>query len=329
MALSPSMTPTITTVSEANAFSNGCLTIPPEELLPETSKLHPCEVQKSMTETGTRIQIELAQEQYEDNISDNEDDDKPRLTYTYHLNDTYLHSLFGNETAIKIIEFYHGLFFKIFVSFNLIFYAQLFFISPSFYHRIPFKALRIFYWIFVILAQIINISIVSLYSLSINRKLFKTSLKSFEFWFKTLTCISGVALFMVYSFVQRDIYEEEFPFFNGLNRIVIGFEAIFGIVCYSLIDGFQLPFKLKLLLSIGIALGATGITLLAVFVLQPEYDHTVIIIHPKWLKFSVYSAMLSNARVLTIFIWRQTLKIYMKRGRCVNIRYSPYIKWVQ
>ena len=124
-------------------------------------------------ETEVRTQVQLCEPQENDAKEETAADNSQRLTYSYSLSDTYLHQCFGDAKARQIIQICHGTFSKAFVFWNVIFYGQLFFISRLFYDKIPLKSLRILFWIFVILAQIVNVVLICLYALSVNRKLFE------------------------------------------------------------------------------------------------------------------------------------------------------------
>ena len=47
------------------------------------------------------------------------------------------------------------------------------------------------------------------------------------------------------------------------------------------------------------------------------------------LSFSLKSVEVNSQQILCIFSWEQTVFTWYRKNRCVLIKYSPYIKWIQ
>ena len=97
---------------------------------------------------------------------------------------------------------------------------------------------------------------------------------------------------------------------------------------FSAIDGFQLSRKLKIFIGFAISVALTGYAFYVTFFMDDEVISTSTIHFNSWLSLSVASLYSSSARVLCIFLWKQNILLLIKKGKCINIRYSPYIKWL-
>ena len=98
---------------------------------------------------------------------------------------------------------------------------------------------------------------------------------------------------------------------------------------FPIIEGFggswKISFGIGLLLSVCFSWLAVQYTLFAESYGFPEYEWEIV----SGMSFGLVSYIASAYRVVSLFMWKQTLMAAYTRGRyCICIYLSPYIKWV-
>lgn len=60
-------------------------------------------------------------------------------------------------------------------------------------------------------------------------------------------------------------------------------------------------------------------------------DTDDVIIRVKYVNLSIscMSMVGSSHQIISIFLWKQSILSWMKKGRCILIKYSPHIKWIE
>ena len=156
--------------------------------------------------------------------------------------------------------------------------------------------------------------------LTVNRYIFRKSITHFVFWFKILVAIEVSICWVI-------LEGDTLPWIAAIGAHFI---HLFCIIIYSLIDGFPISQKTKLVAGFGIALVYTfhsiQVSLFSVAYIEESTIH--LIPDNEQFKFSIASIYASSMRTLCLFLWKQTILLLIKKERCVNLRYSPYIKWV-
>ena len=103
--------------------------------------------------------------------------------------------------------------------------------------------------------------------------------------------------------------------------------SLFAVIIYSSIDGYDISIKLKIFYGISIAVLCSFSAINRTFAVQ-ENDDSMIYITSS-INFSVLSQIAGDLRVLSIFFWRQTILLFLKKDKCINIRHSPNLKWIK
>ena len=99
------------------------------------------------------------------------------------------------------------------------------------------------------------------------------------------------------------------------------------VIIFSCVDRYNVHIKIKLVLGVVVASIFCMLSIYYTFNI-PGYDEFVIYITPS-IQFSLLSSIGSGHRVLSIFFWRQTILLILKKGKkCTNIKHAPYLKWV-
>ena len=147
----------------------------------------------------------------------------------------------------------------------------------------------------------------------------------FVFWLKIITAVvSSICGLLLRLYFVIDI---------KITPITIIDDTLQNLQCtlltvgFSAIDCFQLSRKSKILIGLSICIGWTVYAIDATL-LKEDMITSSTIHFSSWLKLSIGSIVASTSRVLCIFLWKQTFLLLIKKDRCINIRYSPYIKWV-
>ena len=240
--------------------------------------------------------------------------DSQSITYTFNKHETYYHLLFNNRTATKIINAVYNVWWLLF-SFCL---ATL---NAVWKYILPTS------WYYIYSLTVTSLTMVhgTLLLLTMNRKVFKKSIGHFVFWFKILTSIqNGIcSLLLNFCFITQ-IPATPITVINALLRFLC---LILAITIFSAIDCFQLSRKLKIFIGLTVSISFTLGAMQATFFMEDEIISASIIHINSWLTIPIASLYASSKRVLCIFLWKQVILLLVKKDKCINIRYSPYLKW--
>ena len=243
-------------------------------------------------------------------------DDKQSIVYTFNKSNTFLHSIFGLQRGNKILNLiFNKLLWIIMALANVMAYI--------FSVMLEFDSFPIL--ICIMLMLIGNVIVLIFILLSVNRNLFNRSIKHFVFWFKTLTVIQTLTITTIIELV----YEKEELWSTGYGIVLTFCMRLFGILCviiFSSIDGYAASRGFKFIFGLGMSLLYTKIAVYATFNAKLVPAEIQI---SSALNISLRSIQASGYRVLSIFLWRQTILTMIKKDKCVNIRHSPSIKWIE
>ena len=163
--------------------------------------------------------------------------------------------------------------------------------------------------------------------MTINFRAFKMSAKSFIFWFKLFLCTK----FIVSGFILVEYYHI-FNFKYSTQPLLITFHifmysAVFILVILiCAVDSVDMPRKLKIVVTVFDAMTFTSFAI--TYILDPISEDNTVIDVTTFYSFSIYSIYKDAVNVLSIFLWEQSVFLIMYPYRCVNIRQSVFIKWI-
>ena len=242
--------------------------------------------------------------------------DSQSITYTFNKNETYYHYLFNKQTATKIVN---TIYYIWWIVFNLCIGASI--IIWDLVGR------NSWYYVYSLIVRSYSVLYIISSLLTMNRKVFKKSIGHFVFWFKILTCIQGSICYIILNFwIIKQIPITPISLISEILYL-LAFNCL--ILMFCAIDCFQLSRKVKIFIGFAISIVLTAYAIEDTFMLEEEIRSMSTIHFNSWLRLSIGSLYASSSRVLCIFLWKQTILLLLKKGRCVNIRYSPYINWVK
>ena len=229
---------------------------------------------------------------------------------------TWLHSLFNSSNASKII--------------NLLFsrlIALLLFLVASLIVIIIFLDLRDS--IQTLLGNILFFPFILYFiftMLSLNKKITKIILKSFDLWIKLFYFTRTFICIFLYSHVNNVnpmAYEMQVAMY-GLG--------LFVIFIYSSIDGLQISNKYKRFITVLIAICWLIVTIYwtytSIFELSDKYFFNTILFDRKF-SIDLASYIANGVRIVTIFFWKQAFKSLYYKDKANEIKANVKIKWKQ
>ena len=236
------------------------------------------------------------------------------LIYTFNINDTYHHYLFGDKIASKIIHFAYHKCGVIFIAILIAIWNFWFYVfgpSPGWYK----------YKLIVFGAAFIQ---ATLSALCVNKTVFIKSIQHFVFWFKTIVSIEQAICYFIWRYIM--IKDREATYINVFGDIFGHLTLISCVIFFSCIDGHRSPKKVTIAFGLILSTFLTVQSVFYSFFFDQEMQSMVII---GSIKFSVISIYASTLRALSIFLWKQTILMILKGDKCVNIRHSPKIRWIE
>lgn len=247
-----------------------------------------------------------------DNAKNNENEsDGPFYTYTFHENNSYLHSLFNEQTTSKILSIlYHRITLGLFILTLITGYSLLYKFGGwiSFIFHILRNCL---FWIpWFILAL-----------LSCNKKAFKLLIHSFDFWIKA---IYGVLYGVTHILFEYHLSDNGFA--GVAYNVIFSFLVLLCIVFIALFDAFCMHRNWIVLFSIIGALFFTWNTMLYQFIYPEDHDW-IIYIQGTNSTISMRFLLSSYTRILAIFLFKQAINAYRNKDKCISIHYTPFVEW--
>ena len=235
----------------------------------------------------------------------------------FHLNraETILHTLFANQKTADCL---------IAILFNKITVFCSFMISAPFILVNLGGADHMFQetWFFVLglMQEVLILIYFVLLIMCCNVPALLLIMSGFDFWIKLYYSISAAICYIIYS-LDADFGANE-RIWLGLQEVLVVFTVIFA----SLIEGYgtswRFSFGFGLLISTTFSLKALGMTFNILSLEERQFE--------LWpgASFELVAFMASAARVLSLFLWKQTLMAAYTRGEwCICIYLSPQIKW--
>eukprot|EP01083_Nonionella_stella_P310874 1106368_1 len=243
--------------------------------------------------------------------------DQDPICYELHENDTYLHALFGEHIATQIIQRLHTKPMIIIMALAGICWALLNVVSNSLIYPIYTIVTTCCLWIpfFVI------------YFLSGNIIASKMILCSFEFWFKLFYALFLGIMVSIHSYHYGITHGWQYPTLQAITCVCALINVCMVIANVSAFDAHHIStFKKLVFASISAALFTFNTIQYSFFL--PDSDDFLVYITPNN-SISVASLISSAARILAIFMWRQTVLIIIrsKKQKCVLIKHIPSITW--
>ena len=259
-----------------------------------------------------------------------EDECPQEWTYCFDKDNTYLHTIFGQDYGQKIFDIVYC---KKSVT-TLIICLVFSWISYPIFHYLNMHILR---YIIGDIIYCISIPLTIFILLSANRKCFRLTLESFDFWLKLFYFLQFEVAQIVYYYTIIDSSEwEDYQIEPGSveYKLDVSLYSLRSIQILLLAIGFisldALQWKLWTKISAGIGIGI----LFTIDAIQYTFfsdlygnDNSVIHIQSLDVSISVISVMASAMQILSIFIWKQVILSIIKKNRCILIKYSPYIRW--
>ena len=260
-----------------------------------------------------------------------ENQNPPQWVYCFNSNNTYLHTLFGDDTGKTIFQLIYS---------KRCIFATLILISFLSGTSFMFYFLKMLIWsnIMLQIAFVIGAIYLILLLLSANRKCLRLCFESFEYWLKCYYFMQYSVAAFVYYYALTDSEEwDEYGSYSVPSGSILYYlemlSYLLQLLCTSLlvvvflsIDSLQLNLRVRRLVGVLIGILSTAVAINITFILETNPST---IIHVKFLDihFSVRDLMVSGMQILSVLFWKQTILSILKRNKCILIKYSPYIQW--
>ena len=257
-------------------------------------------------------------------------DNHPKWSYTFETNNTYLHSLFGQDKGQSIYKFIYSK--KCWIPLLLlVLFGWLWkWLLPTNFPWIIYK------YIAQQMATLLFLIWLIFISMSFNKKCFKLITQSFDFWIKIFYVLQLAVAVMVYLYYipdsDRDIADWERtsikPGSSAYNMrmlfLSLGYPVgILATVLVISIDAIPGKSMMKILVAIGLAIVTGYSSIVYIF-----YDRNVeIYLESLNYSISISSILSGSSQVLSVFMWKQAIMSIFRKDRCVLIKYSPYMEW--
>eukprot|EP01083_Nonionella_stella_P039814 108303_1 len=239
------------------------------------------------------------------------------ICYEFNENQTYLHSIFGEQIATQILHVLHTKIARTIMSSTVIGYMVLQFIPNT-------LILPIYV---IVLSCILWIPFFIIYYLSGNIKALKMILNSFEFWFKILYAVFYAIMTIIYEYHYGVTHGWHYPTLHLIAAIFQLITVPMLVLNISAFDAHNLSLNKKIFFSSVAAILFT-FNVINYSLLVSDSNDFIVYITPNN-SISVASIISGAARILAIFMWRQTVLIIIraKKQKCVLIKYIPTVKW--
>ena len=242
-------------------------------------------------------------------------------TYYFTKDNTYLHSLFGHENGNFLLKFVQS---KYQLAFIILCEIPIRIISNFFNYSIGFLICKA---LLILLFQVYEVVYMLLRMLSVNRACFKLVVSTFEFWFKLYSMIQFmIGYWCIYYIILADATHYNYPTLELFNSILTSWLCIGLYAFIASFDAVQIRFTLKVVMGIVTSAMFTVWAVYSNIIVQGE--STEILSFGSFGSITISTLMDSSTQVLAIFSWKQTILTIVKKRRCVLIKYSPYLAWM-
>lgn len=171
--------------------------------------------------------------------------------------------------------------------------------------------------------QIIFILYLLLCTLTCNKPVFYLVLSGFDFWIKIGYGIASAVCLMILARVWKTTGTS----IEIMTADVGAITLVFIIVMVSLIEGYAVSWKLSFCL--GLVMSSFASYRAIQLTLFTDKSDEVAIELSMGITFEIMAFYASSMRVLSLFLWKQTLMAAYTRGECcICIYLTPRIKWV-
>ena len=134
--------------------------------------------------------------------------------------------------------------------------------------------------------------------------------------------MSSISYFSLRYVIMED---RDKTYINIVGDILVQINTVLMIINYSAIDAHHLSKPIKILCGLAFS-GMLTLMAIQYSLFRNEYEQSIVFIGS--IHFSVSSFYASALNSLSIFFWKQTILLMTKGKKCVNIRHSPRIRWV-
>ena len=152
--------------------------------------------------------------------------------------------------------------------------------------------------------------------LSSNMELVKQTMHKFDFWVKVLYTLRLAISTLIIVGIRMTVEDV-------LSQMIY----LVAILSYSMIDGIQMPYKMKIATAMLLATHYSFFAIMYTFVWDSNEFYILHIIGS--LNVNVTALVTSSFRIIALFIWKQTYKLIFKKGKSTALTGSIIIKWVE
>eukprot|EP01084_Bolivina_argentea_P069092 125771_1 len=238
-----------------------------------------------------------------------ENDDK--VYFVMDESDTYLLSIFGEKYAGIILNIIHNKLIQIVMLLWYIIDTIWLFVNAG---SLWFSIHRIIAYTFIVIP-------ITFIALSVNRKAFKSSLKTTDFWLKNIYFI----IFMICSnWMYFDV--PVYPILIAIGSILLTICGVIVTVIISSFDGFHGKRIQKIAISAVGGIACLYGSIYSQFISYTNNDHSIIHIYANF-GFSRLSMITTSSQVLAIFFLKQSFLTYMRKEESVTIISRPLLIW--
>eukprot|EP01084_Bolivina_argentea_P118786 210692_1 len=239
--------------------------------------------------------------------------DAKNSMYTLHasMNNTIIHSVLNNNRARQIINFLFGRICTGFITLTIVFMTIF-----GVWHVVS-SAVNIICWLFTVILGVYALLIL----LSLNRNITKQIITTFEFWFKLYSCIKYYVCYMIV------VVYWKIPVVGIILYHIVALVWLLLIIDYSLVDALNIQFYFKATFMVVGSIGMTVYAFIWTFRIIPDMPPISITIFNHEIDFDIVSIGASALRVLSIFMWKQTIASMWKKTKSTSIKQSPNIIW--
>eukprot|EP01084_Bolivina_argentea_P299530 516320_1 len=246
--------------------------------------------------------------------------------YTFDPSNAFMYSIFQENTATKLITIIYHKYTIMFLAFMYI-TTQIFSFTVSHYDA---------WMLFIYSIAVVTILFLPwtiLVILSSNKVAFKKVSFSFDFVNKTAwTIMYGVATSIrQYINVSLDPHNHNHTDLWNISRNIECINSAIWIIlivmAVALFDAIPwMGLKSKMLVSILTAIYFTYLSIMWGFLITKESVY-VFSIPTFGSEFYLHSFMSDCCRIIAIFAWKAAIVSYFRKGKCLSIRYTPFIQW--
>eukprot|EP01084_Bolivina_argentea_P276402 471618_1 len=242
----------------------------------------------------------------------NESGDEKQITYTFDISDSYLHHLCQEKTNSNITKI-------IYSNLTMILVA----ITPIIWFVLGMIVGRsIYYYVYsIVMWSAIQIPWLILNILSFNKVAFKLVIRSFDFWIKTFYAMFLTLTIFIYA---NHLYGNTLQRIYDITAVIVTVLIIIFIASFDAL--YRLKKKWKSGLTVLFAIWFSWNSVKYQFIAATADDY---VLHIKLTNSSIssHSLIASSSRILAIFMWKQAINAFRKKGKAISITISPYIGW--